>query len=129
MLPSHVSGRFLLRKCSNFDLSKYDDVVFVDENEERFPTKYLTGKNLLSRGLERVFQFSIFFKEIPWTSNYLALQILGNTLNEDILNKVGVFLVVEKMRILRLGWFRFVKRRSNANNTITKESMLLFFTY
>ncbi|KAG5630856.1 hypothetical protein H5410_002573 [Solanum commersonii] len=59
MLPSHVSGRFLLcflRNCYDFDLSKYDDVVvFVDENEERFPTKYLTSKNLLSGGLGRRF--------------------------------------------------------------------------
>ncbi|KAG5631553.1 hypothetical protein H5410_003270 [Solanum commersonii] len=35
----------------DFDLSKYEDVVvFVDENDERFPTKYLTRKNLLSGG-------------------------------------------------------------------------------
>ncbi|KAG5630855.1 hypothetical protein H5410_002572, partial [Solanum commersonii] len=101
----HNSAKSFLGNCYDFDLSKYDDVViFVDENEEIFPTKYLTSKNLLNGGWKGI-------------------------RNEDILNKVGVFLMVDRMRKLRLGWFRFVKRRSNTNNTITKESMLLLFTY
>ncbi|KAG5632331.1 hypothetical protein H5410_004048, partial [Solanum commersonii] len=29
------------RNCCDFDLQIYDDVVFLDENEERFATKYL----------------------------------------------------------------------------------------
>ncbi|KAG5619708.1 hypothetical protein H5410_004926 [Solanum commersonii] len=38
------------RNFCDFDLSKYDDVLLVDENEEIFVTKYLIGKNGLSRG-------------------------------------------------------------------------------
>ncbi|KAG5619690.1 hypothetical protein H5410_004908 [Solanum commersonii] len=100
MLPSHVSRRFLLsflRNCYDFNLSKYDEVVvFVDENEERFPIKYLIGKNLLS-GERR-------YSKQGWSFPR------GGEEEET-----------------ETEWFRFVKRRSNTNNTITKESTLPLF--